>query len=133
MRIEQLQYVVAIARLGSYRRAAEALYISQPALSESVRALERELGVDLLARGRQGAEVSGAGRRLLPHFFTVPESVDRLRDAADDHQSRRVVSVGTVNTGTRAGAHSSCNLSPARTGMSMKLSFGASGQTQRSS
>ena len=44
MRIQQLEYATAVARFGSFRRAAEALHISQPALSENVRRLERELG-----------------------------------------------------------------------------------------
>ncbi len=101
MRIEQLEYVAAIARLGSFRKAAEEIHVSQPALSESVRALERELGVDILERGRQGARVSPSGRELLPHVLTVLDSVDRLRDAASEqHVSRRVVRVGTVNTAT---------------------------------
>jgi DNA-binding transcriptional LysR family regulator len=101
VRIEQLEYVAAVARLGSFRRAAEAVHISQPALSESVRALERELGADLLERGRHGAKVSESGRDLLPHILTVLDSVDRLRDAASEqHQSRRVVRVATVNTAT---------------------------------
>jgi DNA-binding transcriptional LysR family regulator len=101
VRIEQFEYVAAVARLGSFRRAAEAVHISQPALSESVRALERELGVDILERGRQGARVSEPGRELLPHILTVLDSVDRLRDAASgQHQSRRVVRIGTVNTAT---------------------------------
>jgi DNA-binding transcriptional LysR family regulator len=101
VRIEQLEYVAAVARLGSFRRAAEVVHVSQPALSESVRALERELGVDILERGRQGARVSETGRDLLPHILTVLDSVDRLRDAAKgQHQNRRVVRLGTVNTAT---------------------------------
>jgi DNA-binding transcriptional LysR family regulator len=101
VRIEQLEYVAAVARLGSFRRAAEEIQVSQPALSESVRALERELGVDILERGRQGARVSESGRDLLPHVLTVLDSVDRLRGAANDqHRSRRVVRVGTVNAAT---------------------------------
>ena len=101
MRIEQLEYVAAVARLGSFRRAAEEIHVSQPALSESVRSLERELGVDILERGRQGAKVSATGRDLLPHVLTILDSVDRLRGAADDqHRSRRVVRVGTVNAAT---------------------------------
>ena len=101
MRVEQLEYIAAVARLGSFRRAAEAVHVSQPALSESVRALERELGVSILERGRQGARVSEHGRELLPHILTVLDSVDRLRVAADEqHQSRRVVRVGTVNAAT---------------------------------
>ncbi len=101
MRIEQLEYVAAVARLGSFRRAAEALHISQPALSESVRSLERELGADVLERGRHGARVSTSGRDLLPRIITVLDAVDRLRQAADkQHQSTRMVRVGTVNTAT---------------------------------
>jgi DNA-binding transcriptional LysR family regulator len=101
VRVEQLEYIAAVARLGSFRRAAEAVHVSQPALSESVRALERELGVSILERGRHGARVSEHGRDLLPHIMAVLDSVDRLRIAADvQHQSRRVVRLGTVNTAT---------------------------------
>lgn len=101
MRIEQLEYVAAVARLGSFRRAAEEVHVSQPALSESVRALERELGAAILERGRQGVRVSEPGRELLPHIQTVLDSVDRLRVAANgQHHSRRVVRIGTVNTAT---------------------------------
>ena len=101
MRIEQLEYVAAVARLGSFRRAAEALHISQPALSESVRGLERELGVDVLERGRHGARVSTSGRDLLPRILTVLDSVDRLRQAAaGQHHSARLVRIGTVNAAT---------------------------------
>ncbi len=101
MRSEQLEYVAAIARLGSFRRAAEELHISQPALSATVRNLERELGVDVLERGRSGAQVSDEGRELLPHIVTVIDAVDRLRQVADDqHRISRMVRLGTVNAGT---------------------------------
>jgi DNA-binding transcriptional LysR family regulator len=101
VRIEQLEYVAAVARLGSFRRAALELHISQPALSGSVRRLERELGVDILDRGRHGARISDAGRDLLPYILSVLDSYDRLRQAAGgQHQSTRVVRIGTVNTAT---------------------------------
>jgi DNA-binding transcriptional LysR family regulator len=101
VRIEQLEYLAVVARLGSFRRAAEELHISQPALSESVRSLERELGIDLLERGRHGATVSDSGRELFPHVLTVLDSVDRLRQAAgEQHRSIRMIRVGTVSTAT---------------------------------
>ena len=101
MRIEQLEYVAAVARLGSFRRAAQELHISQPALSSSVRSLERELGVAILLRGRDGARISEAGRDLLPHIRTVLEAHDRLRDAASAaHRSTRLLRVGTASTAT---------------------------------
>ncbi|AEY86686.1 LysR-family transcriptional regulator [Streptomyces hygroscopicus subsp. jinggangensis 5008] len=58
MRTEQLEYIAAVTRLGSLRRAAEELRLSQPALSETVRNLERELGAVLLERKRSGATMS---------------------------------------------------------------------------
>jgi DNA-binding transcriptional LysR family regulator len=101
MRVEQLEYVIAVARLGSFRRAAEELHMSQPALSETVRKLERELGVDILDRRRSGAAISYRGRELLPHMLGVIEAFDRLRRAASDqHQNSAVVRLGTVTAAT---------------------------------
>ncbi|MFF8730995.1 LysR family transcriptional regulator [Streptomyces sp. NPDC015171] len=101
MRTEQLEYMAAVTRFGSLRRAADELHLSQPALSETVRNLERELGVDLLERKRSGATMSTAGRELLPHIVSVLEAVDRLRAAAgEQHRISRMVRVGTVNAAT---------------------------------
>ncbi|GAA2472908.1 LysR family transcriptional regulator [Streptomyces longisporus] len=101
MRTEQLEYIAAVTRLGSLRRAAEELRLSQPALSETVRNLERELGVDLLERKRSGATMSAEGRELLPHIIDVLDAVDRLRSAAgEQHRISRMVRVGTVNAAT---------------------------------
>jgi DNA-binding transcriptional LysR family regulator len=101
VRTEQLEYVAAVARLGSFRRAADELHISQPALSETVRNLERELGVDMFERGRSGASLSDDGRELLAHVAGVIDAVDVLRRAADvHHHTSRMVRVATVNAGT---------------------------------
>lgn len=101
MRFEQLEYLAAVTRLGSLRRAAEELHISQPALSETLRNLERELGVTLLERKRAGASLSEEGRDLLPYVMEVLESVDRLSRAADQRRrSSLTVRVGTVNAAT---------------------------------
>ena len=101
MRIQQLEYATAVARFGSFRRAAEALHISQPALSENVRRLERELGVEILDRRRSGATVGEHGRELLPHMLAVIEAADNLKRAADDSRAlSRTVRVGTVTAAT---------------------------------
>ncbi|MBS1884361.1 MAG: LysR family transcriptional regulator [Actinobacteria bacterium] len=97
MRIQQLEYATAVARFGSFRRAAENLHISQPALSENVRRLERELGVEILDRRRSGATVGEHGRELLPHLLAVIEAADNLKRAAGaSRQLSRTVRVGTV-------------------------------------
>jgi len=101
MRIEQLEYLAAVTKCGSLRRASEHLHVSQPAVSEAIKKLERELGVSLLDRTHAGSRISAAGRELLPPIVDVLESVDRLRAAAGDQlATRRLVRVGTVNAGT---------------------------------
>src|SRR5215472_17747162 len=103
MRIEQLEYLAAVSRHGSLRRASERLHVSQPALSEAIRKLERELGVTLLDRHRSGAKISLARRELLHLMVDVLDSVARLRAAAGDQlATRRLLRVGTVNAGTAA-------------------------------
>lgn len=101
MRIEQLEYIAAVTQHGSLRRASERLHISQPALSEGVSRLERELGVTLLDRRRSGARIGRHGRELLPHIVEVLGAVDRLKRAAGDQRTRtRLVRLGTVNAAT---------------------------------
>ncbi|WP_134767236.1 LysR family transcriptional regulator [Nocardioides sp. 1609] len=101
MRIEQLQYLAAVTQHGSLRRASERLHLSQPALSEAISKLERELGVTLLDRRRSGARISRDGRELLQHMVEVLEAVDRLKVAAGDRSARsRQVRLGTVNAAT---------------------------------
>ncbi len=101
MRLEQLEYLVAVNKHGSLRRASEHLHVSQPALSEAITKLERELGVPLLDRRRSGARISHAGRDLLQPMAEVLDAVARLRAAAGDQlASRRLLRVGTVNAGT---------------------------------
>jgi DNA-binding transcriptional LysR family regulator len=100
MRTEQLDQVATIARLGSFRRAAEELHVSQAALSATVRKLERELGIEILNRGRSGTQVSDEGRELLPHIAEVLDAVERLQQVAKrQHGTPKVVRVGAVNSG----------------------------------
>lgn len=101
MRIEQLEYIAAVTQHGSLRKASARLHVSQPALSEAVAKLERELGVTLLDRRRSGARISRRGRELLQNMVEVLEAVDRLRTAAGDQAAgHQVVRVGTVSAAT---------------------------------
>jgi len=65
MRLRDLHILLMVAQHGSMAKAAAQLGISQPAISESVAALERTLGVRLLERGRRGAEPTTYGSALL--------------------------------------------------------------------
>ena len=66
MRIQQLEYAVAVARFGSFRRAAEALHLSQPALSENVRRLERSSGSRSSTGGAPGRPWASTGVSFSP-------------------------------------------------------------------
>ncbi|KRF14075.1 LysR family transcriptional regulator [Nocardioides sp. Soil797] len=101
MRIEQLQYITAVTEHGSLRRASASLHISQPALSEAISKLERELGVTLLDRRRSGARISRHGRELLQSMGDVLDAVGRLRTAAGDQsQAGSTIRVGSVDAAT---------------------------------
>lgn len=65
MTLQQCRYIVEIAAQHSIRRAAETLYVTQPSISKSVRALERELGITILNRDNQGVEFTPEGEELL--------------------------------------------------------------------
>lgn len=60
MEIYQLKYFVAIADSGSFTRAADQLYVSQPSLSASTKKLEHELGVSFLERRWRGIALTTA-------------------------------------------------------------------------
>jgi DNA-binding transcriptional LysR family regulator len=66
----------AVAHVGSFSRAADALALSQPAVSQQVASLERELGTPLLVRGRGGAVTTDAGALLLEHADAVAARLD---------------------------------------------------------
>lgn len=101
VRIEQLEYFAAVTRHGSLRRASDGLHVSQPAVSEAISKLERELGVTLLDRSRTGSRISAAGQELLQPILGVLEAVAHLREAAGHHVvARGLVRVGSVNGGT---------------------------------
>jgi DNA-binding transcriptional LysR family regulator len=101
MRIEQLEYVTAVTQYGSLRRASEHLHVSQPAISEAITKLERELGVTLLDRRRSGARISREGRELLRGMEEVLDAVHRLKSLAGDRTVLgRSIRLGTVNAGT---------------------------------
>src|SRR4051812_23626437 len=85
MELRQLEYFAAVARHRHFTRAAEALYITQPALSQQVRRLEAELGLALFRRPSKGVELTPAGEDLLVHAEKVLAEVAQARADMDRH------------------------------------------------
>lgn len=67
MDVAAIEAFLGVARLGGFTRAAEALHLSQPALSRRIGLLEHELGQAVFERDRKGARLTDAGRAFLPH------------------------------------------------------------------
>jgi DNA-binding transcriptional LysR family regulator len=82
MNLRQLEYLVAIADAGSLTGAAEGLFVSQPSLSQQIRALEQELGGELLERLPRGVRLTVAGQSLLPEAREAIRHAERGRHAA---------------------------------------------------
>ncbi len=81
MELRQLEHFVAVAEERHFTRAAERVHIVQSGVSASVRALERELGTELLRRSTRHVELTEAGRALLPEARRVLAAVRDARDA----------------------------------------------------
>ncbi len=79
--IDALRQVLLIAEHGTFTAAATHAHLSQPALSASIRRLEETLGARLFHRGRRGAELTAAGRALMPHARAVLAGVADARRA----------------------------------------------------
>jgi DNA-binding transcriptional LysR family regulator len=95
MELRHLRYFIAVAEEGHITRAAERLGMQQPPLSQQIRALERELDVQLFRRKPRGVELTDAGSAFLEQARAILDQVDRAfataRRTARGEQGRVVV------------------------------------------
>ena len=88
MELRQLRYFVAIVDHGSLSRAAVILHIAQPALTQQLRQLEEELGVQLLHRSAQGVLSTDAGKVFYEHAQAILKQVADARSAVAQSAER---------------------------------------------
>lgn len=80
MNINQIKYVLTVARSASMREAASKLYISQPALSASIRELEDELGILIFERSNKGITLTEAGYEFIAYAKKAVNQYEILED-----------------------------------------------------
>lgn len=85
MELRQLEYLAAVVSHGSFGRAAQAIFVTQSALSQQISRLEDELGLTLLYRGPRGVEPTPAGLEFLDHARAILGRVSEARAMVDDH------------------------------------------------
>ncbi|WAJ45409.1 LysR family transcriptional regulator [Mycobacterium sp. Aquia_216] len=96
MNLQQLRYVLAVAETRSFTRAAASLYVVQSALSQQVRKLEDELGVQIFNRTTRTVSLTHAGDALMPLFRQVIAGVDQI---TVDAQALRGAVTGRLTVG----------------------------------
>jgi DNA-binding transcriptional LysR family regulator len=78
MKLSQLRILVAVADYENFTEAALHLEISQSAVSHAIAALENQLGVVLLSRGRYGAHLTPVGRQIVEHARQIVQQADQI-------------------------------------------------------
>ncbi|MFG2844808.1 LysR family transcriptional regulator [Kitasatospora sp. NPDC048296] len=84
MQLQQLRYFLAVADTCHFTRAAEAVRVAQPSLSQQIRALERELGAELFHRTRGNIALTDAGDALLPLARRIVADAESARLAVQE-------------------------------------------------
>jgi DNA-binding transcriptional LysR family regulator len=96
LNVEAFRHFVMLSQMLHFGRAAAALNMSQPPLSQSIKALETSIGVALFHRTRRSVEMTAEGKMLLPVAQRVVESLERARftlsQRSQDRLSRCVIS-----------------------------------------
>ena len=100
MNLQDLRYLVTLARERHFRRAAELCFITQPALSLSIRKLEDELGVTVFERLRNDITITPIGQRLIEQAQRVLDEANQLTALANAAQDplQGVLRLGVIHT-----------------------------------
>jgi LysR family hydrogen peroxide-inducible transcriptional activator len=88
MTLNELRFIVAVAQEHNFRRAAEKVFISQPALSLAIQKLEVELGLKIFERGKNDVSVTPIGSAIVEQAQRVLEETERIREIATQGRSQ---------------------------------------------
>lgn len=96
MTLQQLKYIIEIVNCGLMNLAAQKLFVSQPSLSNAVKELEKELGIEIFIRTNKGVTLSSSGQEFLGYARQIIEQTELLEQRYHkDKPARRLLAVST--------------------------------------
>lgn len=99
MRLTQLVYFTKLAELEHYGRAAQELYISQPALSNSIKQLEKELGFDLFKKTGRNITLTEDGKKFNRHIVNALNEINKgVHLKSETTSGERIIRIGAVSS-----------------------------------
>ena len=90
MDLKQLQYFVFSVDCGSFKKASELLYISQPNISKTIKSLENELQMELLKRQARGVEVTEDGKKVYEYACRILAEAGKIRSIPTEQRIKRL-------------------------------------------
>ncbi|OPZ92018.1 MAG: HTH-type transcriptional regulator TfdS [Firmicutes bacterium ADurb.Bin419] len=96
MTLQQMKYIIAIVQYGSITEAAKRLFISQPSLSNAVKDIETETGIEIFQRSVKGITLTSDGTEFLSYARQVVEQAELMEQRyLNKKPSRQLCSVST--------------------------------------
>ena len=89
MTIQQLKYTITIANQGSFNKASEVLYISQPSLTGSIKELEKELGITIFYRSGKGVTLTNEGVEFLAYAREIYGQFENVLERYGENGNRK--------------------------------------------
>ncbi|MEG0292147.1 MAG: LysR family transcriptional regulator [Anaerovoracaceae bacterium] len=96
MKIEQLKQLIEIVECGSINKAAQNMFMSQSALSNSVKNLEKEFNKPILQRGSRGISLTGFGMEVYNNAKYIASQIDILKNRGDDSEYKEELSISNM-------------------------------------
>jgi LysR family hydrogen peroxide-inducible transcriptional activator len=100
MTLNELRYIVAVAQEKNFRRAAEKVFVSQPALSLAIQKLEEELGIQIFERSRTSVSFTPIGEMIVTQAQRVLEEAEQIKTLASQGRDQLIgkLKIGAIYT-----------------------------------
>ncbi len=95
MKFKQIEYVLEVARTGSFSQAAKELFVSQPNISSSISSLEDELGFQIFQRTNQGITITSKGEDFLKYSKNIMDELENINGIVEAEPYRKI-SIGCM-------------------------------------